>query len=170
EALLLAERIGSPRLLTLRSVAAMIYYHLGRWDDTLVELEIAFELLEDRPVNDYELVYAHGYAALIAAHRDDRAALQRHLTVLYNLPPELRVYPEDDFRLAEALVAERAGRFGAALEVLASRVRQGEDDVRERDRTLLLPTVVRLALAAGDRRAGRRGTTLCASHTQANPP
>src|SRR5205814_1826396 len=64
EALTLAEQTGTPRMLTLRSRAAKIYYSLGRWDDALVELEIAAELLEDRPVTAYAAVDVHSLAAL----------------------------------------------------------------------------------------------------------
>jgi len=168
EALTLAERIATPRLLTLRSVATTTYYHLGRWDDALVELEIALELLEDRPVNDYEIVHVHGLAALIATHRDDQATLRRHLTVQDNLPPGLRTYPDDDFRLARALVAEQAGNVGVAVEVLASFVRLREHHPQERDRPYLLPTLVRLALAAGDLPVARWATTLCGRDTNTN--
>src|SRR5205823_2684056 len=88
EALVLAERAGTARLLTIRSKAANINYCHGRWDDALVEIEIALELLEDRPINTYEPVRIHGLAALIAAHRGDRAAFDSHVALLDRLPPE----------------------------------------------------------------------------------
>src|SRR5262249_40229420 len=69
---------------------------------------------------------------------------------------------------AQALVAERTGQFGVAMEVLASLVRQWEDDPGERDRPSLLPTLVRLALAAGDRQVAQWAATPCDSDAEAN--
>ena len=158
EALTLAEQTGTPRMHTLRSRAAKIYYSLGRWDDALVELEIAAaELLEDRPVTAYAAVDVHSLAALIAAHRDDRAGMERHLSMVDNVPPAC--HGTDVSPFTRALVAEREGRFSVALELLAAQVRATEDDPREihGDR---LPVVVRLALATGHRELARWATGL----------
>jgi DNA-binding CsgD family transcriptional regulator len=168
EALMLAERTGTPRLLTLRSAAATTYYHLGRWDDALVEIEIALELLEDRPVNSYQRTVVHGLAALIAAHRDDRPVLDNHLGLMDSQSHDRG--RDHDLRQARALVAERAGRFDTALDLLASAVRQSEEAGSGHDRSWphFLPTVVRLALAAGRREIAEWATGLCDRQAELN--
>jgi DNA-binding CsgD family transcriptional regulator len=99
--------------------------------------------------------------ALVAAHRDDRAALESHLAVLTGWTPPLRGPRVDNVSVVRALTAEQAGQFGEATEVLAAFVRQDEDRPADHERQFVLPTLVRLALAAGDRGIAEWATALC---------
>jgi DNA-binding CsgD family transcriptional regulator len=105
----------------------------------------------------------HGLQALIAAHRDDRATLDRQLALFDDLLPGMIAHHDDgdDFRKAQALVAERTGQIHVALDVLASSVRRRDSGGHDRDLQYDLATVVRLAVAAGDREIARWATERC---------
>ena len=109
---MLAERTGTARQLTLRSAACNNYYYLGRWDDVLVEMDVLLELLEEGAVAAYEHMHIHGYGALVAAHRDDRATLDGHVSAVRDRLSEPRlVRNTHNLREALALAAEQDGRL-----------------------------------------------------------
>jgi DNA-binding CsgD family transcriptional regulator len=134
------ERPGTPRL-----SAAQRYFQLGRWDDALAVLEPAVGMAGP----DYHQAQLHGLWALIAGHRDDQVTLARQLAAVAAEPSgsaDQRCLWNYLF-LGGALAAERAGRPAEGAAVLARCLEPGHET---EDRYLLLPDLVRLALAAGD--------------------
>jgi DNA-binding NarL/FixJ family response regulator len=138
----------------LAHAAAEYYLRIGRWDDALGQLAS----ITRRPgMAGPELLASpdplrHGICALIAGHRDDRAAAAAHLQAARSTgrpsllaPPGHTAY----LRLAEALAAERDGRSGDAAAVLRPALDRG-DAAAPRLRSLCLPALVRLALDVGD--------------------
>jgi DNA-binding CsgD family transcriptional regulator len=148
QALALAERAGTPRLGSNCCMAAEYYYEVGQWDDALTVLETAAGL----PLTDQYSVRVHALTALIAGHRDDWATVEEHLASVQDLAlssPHLRPWGAGLLFQARALAAQRAGRTGEAVAVLAQYLDPGlaeEMPVRYH----LLPSLTRLALAAGD--------------------
>jgi DNA-binding CsgD family transcriptional regulator len=150
--LALAEQVGTARISMVREMQAEYSFEVGAWDDALVELDILFEPCAD--VLDYAVVGGRGLAALIAAHRDDRARLAAHLRAAQELPDLVGrrkpTYSVDLLR-AKGVAAEQNGRLSEAMAFLTEAVAAGDTG---------LPAVlhcqvdlVRCALAAGDRTA-----------------
>jgi DNA-binding CsgD family transcriptional regulator len=158
QALDLAERAGTPRLAQICNTAAAHYFDVGQWDDALAALETAAGMLTDDVLDP---VYLHGLAALIAGHRDDWDTVDENLAAA---PDQLLDSPR--YRLTayellrtRAMAAERAGRPGEALAALAPYLDPGiAEDMP--NLYVLLPTLTRLALAAG-------GTATAAAAAQA---
>jgi DNA-binding CsgD family transcriptional regulator len=122
----------------------VVYYCTGRWDEALTELATA-GYLADHPRS---APVAAGLAALIACHRDDRASADEHLAAV---PDGYQV--NCGFRLtARALIAERDGHPEQARDVLAAIVQPRYSRL---ERHMLLPHLVRMALAAGDQATAR---------------
>jgi tetratricopeptide (TPR) repeat protein len=147
EALALAERVGTPRLGSVCAVAAEHYYEVGQWDDALAVLEIAAGL----PGADEISIFVHGLAALIAGCRDDWDAAEEHLATVRDQRISVAINRQAAPWLlrARALTAERAGRPGEAVAVLAQCLDPGlAADMPYRD--ILLPALARVAMAAGD--------------------
>jgi DNA-binding CsgD family transcriptional regulator len=148
QALDLGERAGTPRLAGIRTSAAAYYLEVGQWDDALAALETAAGMLSDDVMDP---VLLHGLVALIAGHRDDWDTVDEHLAaapdqVLDSVQHRTAAYY---LLLARARAAERAGRPGDAVAVLAPCLDPGiAEDMP--DRYVLLPTLTRLAVAAGD--------------------
>jgi DNA-binding CsgD family transcriptional regulator len=152
-ALVLADTVSSSTLAATQLQSAVHWFERGRWDDALAVL--AF--LDDVPVAGFVPVRLHSVAALIAGHRDNRAALRHHLKEL-----ESRGYPAEVIQehgrylvRARALAAERDGRPDQALAILAEQLgsRRRLDAVRVG--YYGLPDMVRLALAVDDQAAAQ---------------
>ena len=162
QALALAERTGTPpRLAGLRVKAAYFCFYRGRWDDALAELDAAADLPQH-----HRRLWSRGLAALIAFHRDDRAALAGYLHDTEDVKiaaGELRYYAQY-LLTARALAAERDGDSGQALAQLLAMFDE-ESTLRfanlPQDGYLWLPDVVRLALATGDRTSAQAATDAC---------
>jgi DNA-binding CsgD family transcriptional regulator len=156
--LALAEQAGTARISDARSTVAEYLFESGRWDDALVEA--LFEPGAD--VLNWEVVVGRGLAALIAAHRDDRAEVAAHLDAAEKLLPGLhgrrRIYSVYLLR-AKAVAAERDGRPGEAMAFLAAAVATPGLDVA--GELYWLADLVRCALAAGDRPAAEAAAARC---------
>ena len=165
QALVLAEQTGTPRLEMIRGFLAHRYFELGQWDDALAELEPA-----DGPQSPvHVLVMTHGLGALIAGHREDRAAADEHLHAAADLVLDPAVRSNSHFMLlAQALIAEQDGRPAAAVALLAPCLQPGIDETMP-SRFLLLPTLARLALA-GDDAAMVEATAEAAAYEAAREP
>jgi DNA-binding CsgD family transcriptional regulator len=157
--LALAEQIGTARITTARLAVAEYLFAAGRWDDALAELEALFEPGAD--VIGALVVASRGLAALIAGHRDDRAAVAAHLHAAQELPePTGHQHVFSVFPLrAQAVAAERDDRPGEAMALLAAAVAAGITG----DMTELhwRADLVRSALAAGDRPAAEAAAVRC---------
>jgi DNA-binding NarL/FixJ family response regulator/transcriptional regulator with XRE-family HTH domain len=157
EALVAAERLGTPsRLVYVYTMAAAAYYEIGRWDDALA----AFDVLDDLGDSNREAVWRrHGIGALIAVHRDDRAALAAHLGRFAD--GELDTGPVDFAgiiglaRIARAYALEAGGRPAeAAGAALVACLRPGSTPLAPdvgKSCQGEIPVIVRLALASGRR-------------------
>src|SRR5260370_6464368 len=98
-----------------------------------------------------EPVYLHGLVALIAGHRDDWDTVEEHLAAAPDqvLDSAQHRMSASYLLLARAQAAEQAGRPGEAVAVLAPCLDPGiAEDMP--NRYVLLPTLTRLAVAAGD--------------------
>jgi DNA-binding CsgD family transcriptional regulator len=161
ELLALAERAGTARLPTTRLGVAEYLFEAGRWDDALAELEALLE--PGAAVFDFAAVGGRGLAALIAAHRDDRAGAAAHLRAAQQLPElsdrDVAIFNESLLQ-AKAMAAEQDGRPGEATALLAeglATIIGGLAAVQG------LPDLVRSALAAGDRAAAEAAVARCAA-------
>lgn len=148
EMLLAAERLSGPaRLAAIQVSAAEHWYLRGRWDDAAAE----FEVIDDEPLDAPRRLRMHGFAALLAAHRDDRELAERHLHALDGL--DLTVGDSRRSRsaavAARAVLAEQAGDTASAFEQLRTLC---EPTALTAGHSLYwLPDLVRLSLAGDDR-------------------
>ena len=147
EALVLAERAGTPRLANTRFSLGEQYFVVGQWDDALIEIDPAVGL----PGPDYLPIMIHGLMALIAAHRADWETADAHLSGMPDWSGIGGVaLPNVHYLLmAQALRAERAGRYRDAAEILAIAI---DPELAEAmtERSLLLPALARTAVALAD--------------------
>jgi DNA-binding CsgD family transcriptional regulator/tetratricopeptide (TPR) repeat protein len=127
---------------------ATLHYSAGRWDAALKELA-AFD--EEAVADAWLPAQAHGLAALILAHRgrddeaDERLARVPDVPIPAGRPRSRSAH----LLMARALRAEADGRPADALAALAVALDPGVAlDLEQRH--LLLPEIVRLALAIGD--------------------
>ncbi len=167
QALALAEHTGTPpRLAGLRVKAAGFCFYRGRWDDALAELDAAADLPQH-----HRRLWLRGLAALIALHRDDRAAVLRHLHDAEDVKitaGEMRYYVQY-LMTARALTAERDGDSSQALaQLLALFDLESTRRFPElpQDSYLWLPDVVRLALATGDLASAEAATEACVAEAR----
>jgi DNA-binding CsgD family transcriptional regulator/tetratricopeptide (TPR) repeat protein len=163
----LAEQTGTPRLGMIRNGLGQFFLEIGQWDDAIAELEPALRL----PSPTYYGISLHGTFALIAVHRDDRVTLRRNLEAIQD-QALLNVSfwsNANNLLLARALAAEQDGRPGDGAVILAQCLRQ---DVAEQmpSRFLLLPTLVRLALAGPDADTAAAATAAAELDARRVPP
>jgi DNA-binding CsgD family transcriptional regulator len=142
-----SELSGSPRLSTLRANGGVAAYELGRWDDALAE----FDAVGGMEPESQAMLYS--YKIFIAGHRDDWAEANRQLRALRALISEGGAVwalwsPRATILAAEALVSEGTGDPQQALAWLAELAPREEGHAPFRHEAL--PTLVRLALGAGD--------------------
>jgi DNA-binding CsgD family transcriptional regulator len=157
--LALAEGVGTARISTVRAAVAEYMFEAGRWDDALAELEAVFDPGADQM--DVAVVLSRGLAALIAAHRDDRAGLSAHLHAaaqLPDLPDYHRIYGQDVLR-ARAVAAERDGQPDVAVTFLEAAVAAVGIGVPAE--LHWRADLVRCALAAGDRATAEAAAVRC---------
>jgi DNA-binding CsgD family transcriptional regulator len=147
EAVVLAERVGAPRVIWVRAMFAINYYTCGLWDDALTEVETI--------VNDDEHPYIGFYAqamvALIAGHRCDHASAAEHLSVLPDTAGWVKRAGSQSLHgplLARAVTAEQRSPH-EAIAVLAQCLEPTLGEMMPMRHTLL-PDLTRLALAVGD--------------------
>lgn len=137
--------------------SAVHSFWTGRWDDALAELDAI-----PYPVTNYRLLTSCGLNALMAARRDDLAMARRWLTAVREQPMSSAVERDNSHFVlaARSVVAERDGDVGAALAALAVLLEPEFASVTLR--YWLLPDLVRLALAAGDRDTAAGAVDTCA--------
>ena len=165
-----AHRSGSSDRATW-ATAAVLRYWLGQWDDALAELNwdntdapgLKYTFLRD----DWPALLVHGVAALIAGRRDQRTTAGQHLRQGLALPIQILTDRENqDFLVAaHALALEQSGETRQAMLRLAGILPR-----RDGEMTLIhqwLPDLVRLAIAAGDRRMARDAAQACQAEAAA---
>jgi DNA-binding CsgD family transcriptional regulator len=163
EAFEAAEREGMPaRRLGIHVAVAEIYYSWGRWNDVQAELAASAEL----PVTDPRLaLWWHGLGALVAAHRDDRAALATHLRSMDGVDAEEAQIEGAWLWAARAVAAEADGRLDEALDALIATCSAPsstpESPVLDEDCRAWLPDLVRVALALHRRDVAEAYTRAC---------
>jgi DNA-binding CsgD family transcriptional regulator len=165
-AIVVAEQSKAPDLGQACCLAAGYYFGTGRWDDALSALELA----ADVPGPDWLPAWVHGLTALITGHRGDVDTAEEHLAAVRDQALDSASLRGAGFCLlaARALAAERAGRPDEAMAVLAECLDPGvAKDMQERH--LLLPRLVRAALAAGDHAAAAAGARAAAQDADRGP-
>ena len=147
QALAIAEQAGAYRLGYMRTQLAGAYYTAGRWDDALAELETAIAT----PGPGGDRVQTRGLVALIAAHRGDWSATDEHLAVVADIPTREVIWPHSSYELlmARAMAADRSGGAAEGIAVLAPCLDPSVAELMP-DRYVVLPTLTRLAVMAGD--------------------
>jgi len=165
-----SQRSGNPDRATWVT-AAVLRYWLGQWDDALAELGpddadapgLTHSYLRER----WLALLLHGVAALIAGRRDERTVADQQLRQGLALPIQTLADRENqDFLVAaHALALEQSGETHQAMLRLAAMLPR-----RDGEMTLIhqwLPDLVRLALAAGDRRMAQTATRACQAEAAA---
>ena len=165
-----SQRSGNPDRATWVT-AAVLRYWLGEWDDALAELGpddtdapgLTYSFLRER----WSALLLHGVAALVAGRRDERAVADQHLRRGLALPIQTMADRENqDFLVAaHALALEQSGEMHQAMLRLAAMLPR-----RGGEMTLIhqwLPDLVRLALAAGDRKMAKAAARACQAEAAA---
>ncbi|WP_329138373.1 AAA family ATPase [Streptomyces sp. NBC_01476] len=151
ESIAQAERLGTPRLGTLRVQAGALAYVMGRWDDALTE----FELAADVPAGVGMGINRLAHLVLIAGHRAEWGAAAQHLDELAHWDTGHDLSGVSTIVLwARSLEAERSGPVHRGVETLAPSLAEAPDE-RLLNRYYVLPVLTRLALAADDRPTAR---------------
>jgi DNA-binding CsgD family transcriptional regulator len=165
ETLALAERTATPHLPEAYVLAADCHFRVGRWDDALAMLEQAIAL----PNHPQDRIKAHGILALIAGHRGSTEAPGHFAAAkLVQIDSTFVIYQATAhfLLLAQALAAEQAGSPGAAVAVLRPNIDPGAWMMM---RYLLLPDLVRLALANGDTETAAAAARAAAQDAEREP-
>jgi len=168
DALVLAERSGSPPLLALiGTIAGQFYFETGEWDEALTVLEATAGISEGQVI---ELLLRHGHAALIAAHRGQWPAAEEHLAAVQEQGLETIEQRNMSYSLllARAMAAERAGGPSDAVTVLAGCL---DPDTASGmpERHLLLPSLARAAMAAADPATATAAARAAAQEAEREP-
>jgi DNA-binding CsgD family transcriptional regulator len=167
ESLELAERTATPRLQFLHSAAASHRYFTGDWDDASAEIEVVIANVDDLPEVLQLPSRVHGLGALLAVHRDDRPAVAEYLDALRSIPIVGGLMMDNAvfLMLARAHSAERAGEPAEALAHLLPAL-EDEHGPEMILRHLVMPMIVRLTLALGDRATAAAATDACIEHAE----
>jgi DNA-binding CsgD family transcriptional regulator len=165
KARVLAERTGNVEMAgVIHVTAAVHYFWTGRWDDSLAELDA----VPEHPIS-YMLLVSGGLKALLAIRRDDRTGAASWLAAAEQQSISGAVERDNCHFLlaARAAVAERNGDPAEALRALA--VILEPDFAQMTLRYWLLPDVVRLALAVGDRQLAMTAAGICETEAVQEP-
>jgi DNA-binding CsgD family transcriptional regulator len=161
-ALALADAAGTYLSAIILSTAASSCYRYGQWDDALSHLAgIAFEPGATGP----QLCNLPGLAALIALHREERAAADEYLRAGVAGAPSAVADPPsplDPLTQALATQAEADGDLARAVTLWSAWLPTGPGLLPEH-RSDDLPHLVRVALAAGDPGTARAAAQACAA-------
>jgi DNA-binding CsgD family transcriptional regulator len=166
-----AQRSASPDRTTW-TTAAVLHYWLGQWDDALAELSA--DEGDDAPGlthtflrEGWPVLMVHGVTALIAGRRDERTTAGQQLRQGLAVPIRNNSDRENqDFLVAaHALALEQSGETRQAMKVLSGILprRDGEMSLIHQ----WLPDLVRLAIAAGDRRMAQAAAQACQAEAAA---
>jgi DNA-binding CsgD family transcriptional regulator/tetratricopeptide (TPR) repeat protein len=165
QALVVAERAGTSRLTVIRCTLAYQHFEAGQWDDALAELE---------PAAGSDLgagsSLAHALIALIAGYRDEGDVAAEHLSAVSEHGGRAAAAASNShyLHLARAVAAQRAGRRGDAVSELAACLAPGAAAMMPA-RHLLLPALVRLALAVGDAGTAAAAAQAAADEAEREP-
>jgi len=167
-----AQHSGSPDRSTW-VIAAVLRYWLGQWDDALAEL--SSDNGDDVPalaasfpnLGPWAALLVHGVTALIAGRRDQRTTAGQQLRQGLALPIQAVGDRENqDFLVAaHALALEQSGETRQAMLRLAGILPRHDGEMTLTHQWL--PDLVRLALAAGDRKMARAAAQACQAEAAA---
>lgn len=140
----LADRAGNVfRLAQAQTTLSELLFDSGKWDDALVEIELAVGVSKN-PLVDYA---QHGLAATIQIHRGDPDS-ERHLAAADHFSGQVGARVCRSFAMAKSLQAERADEPAAALEILLGGLSEAQD---HEESVELLADAVRLAMSIDDK-------------------
>ena len=166
-----AERQGSTRVIFLHLTGAAHHLEHGNWDQALSHLD----QVADLPSNPYDSLIKTGYAALIATWRGERAAAERHIAAVADIPYTtsgvLFLIAAGPVSVAKALLAEAQGDLTAAVQILSVLLDPSVagNAYARGHRAEYLPELVRLATAAGDRVTAEVVVAAIEADAQADP-
>jgi DNA-binding CsgD family transcriptional regulator/tetratricopeptide (TPR) repeat protein len=165
QALVLAEKAGTPRIRMIRTGLAHLYFEAGRWDDAIAELELVVDL----PGPEYHDLIVHGLFALIAGHRGDRQTAEEHLAAVRSLQFSDVAHWSNSHSLvkAQALTAEQAGepaRTAILAQLTDAELAPGLAGMYD-----MMPVLTRIALASGDRIRAEAAAAIAAGAAQDEP-
>jgi ATP/maltotriose-dependent transcriptional regulator MalT len=157
-----AQRAGNVfRLAQAHCVLGELLFDVGKWDDALVEIDLALDVSKDPMVDCAQ----HGLAATIQLHRGDPDS-ERHLKAADRFAEKIGARINRPFAMARALQKEQADAPAAALEILLDGL---SDRVQESEDTLnMLADAVRLATSLGDISAAEAVVQRSAAMAQAS--
>jgi DNA-binding CsgD family transcriptional regulator/tetratricopeptide (TPR) repeat protein len=166
QALILAEKAGTPRTRMIRTALAYLYFEAGRWDDAITELELVVDL----PGPEYHELTVHGLFALIAGHRGDRETAEEHLAAVGSQEFSDVAHWSNSYSLvqAQALLAEQAGEPARTAAILAELADAGPAPGLG-GMYQMMPTLARIALASGDRPRAEAAAAIAARQAQDEP-
>jgi len=156
--LMLAERVGTMRVASIRGLAVEVCFTHGDWD----EAEVHFDAIDPEFSAHRNEIHLHGICALVALHQGDRRRAARHLEVVDRVLPQETAhqgYRSQHIFAARVLSAELEGDPRRALASAATWL-DNPAGLRPFERSDEAPDLVRLALALGDRETARAGLEL----------
>ncbi|HEV2637418.1 MAG TPA: AAA family ATPase [Actinocrinis sp.] len=166
-ALMLAERVGTPRATSLFGAAAQVAFRRGDWDATRRHLKNVDPAYLSAPGG----FHLHGLGAIEALHRADRTRATAHLAAVEAvIGPGLKTaVPRAVYIFeARALLAEAEGEPARALALLATWL-DTPPGLRRDERLDEAPTLVRLALAEGEPDVARQALEMIEAAARAEP-
>ena len=166
-ALVLAERVGTPRATSLLGAAAEVAFLRGDWDVALLHLES----IDPAYISTPDGLHLHGLGAVAALHRADHEQAAAHLAAVEAVTgPDMQVpVPRAAYLFeARALRAEADGDPARALALLATWL-DTPPGLRREERLDETPLLMRLALDAGDRDTARRALEAVEAAARAEP-
>ena len=166
-ALVLVERVGTPRATSLLGAAAEVAFLRGDWDGARLYLES----IDTAYIGAPDGLHLHGLGAVAALHRADRGQAAAHLAAVEAaIGPDLSApLPRAVYLFeAQALRAEADGDPARALALLSTLL-DTPPGVRRDERLDETPLLTRLALEAGDRDTARRALGAIEAAARAEP-
>jgi DNA-binding CsgD family transcriptional regulator len=151
-------RQASEALVPLQTVSGLRRFFAGQWDDAVVDLEAGLRMAAepDSAVADESTRIAHSAIALIALHRGDLPAAQKHLDAAGRASgrPCLSEWPALPGSLLLEARGDPARALGQLIESWQACARRGW----ARAHPILVPDLVRLALSEGRADLARAAT------------
>jgi tetratricopeptide (TPR) repeat protein len=141
----LADRAGMViRLIQAHSALGQLFFHTGRWDDAMAEVETLHEDLKDPSAACSDL----GIAAVICFHRGEITEGRRHLAAAVPHAERIGNRVIGPLALARSLDCEQAGALPEALAMLTAGFADDTEELDENED--LVADAVRLAANTGD--------------------
>jgi DNA-binding CsgD family transcriptional regulator len=141
----LADQVGTVvRLVQAHSALGQLFFHTGRWDDAMAEVQTLPEDLKEPIAACCDL----GIAAVVRFHQGEIAMARQHLAAAVPHAKLIGSQIIGPLAMARSMDSEQAGALPEALAMLTAEFgshTEGLDEIED-----LLPDAVRLAVMVGD--------------------